>query len=439
MNEKQNSKQRAFSLLKTIGSTAVKAGNEALRKKLHMKEDESFSMSGAALRLTKGLDELKGAAMKVGQMLSMMDDNMLPKGWKEALSKLQAEATARPWKDIEPILLQEYGNLNHFSSIEHEAIHAASIAQVHVAYLKNGQKVALKVQYPGLESNIKSDLISMKKLIKVANIMPNMANYDHLFSAAEDMFKQELDFERERKFYHLFSEKFKDHVDILVPKPIDELCSKQVLVTEWIDGINLQKWMEKQDESPNENTSEARNKIGSLMLEVIFTEILLLNHIQSDPNPGNFLVTKDNQLVLLDFGATQILSEDLVNGYTKLCLAGLDENRGDVLRYAKKIGFLETGDSDEIRNCFYKIFHLALEPFGGESYHWESCALTKRLNAESFTFMKLTKFRAPSGEILFMNRRLAGNLIMLEKLGCVFSGRQIFQNLLKEREKQCLL
>lgn len=430
MNDKQNPKQRAFSLLKTIGSTAVKAGNEALRKKLNMGDDESFSISQAALRLTKGLDELKGAAMKIGQIMSMMDENLLPKGWKEALSKLQSEATPRDWSEIAPILRAELGNLEAFSVIDKEAVYAASIAQVHSAYLKNGKKVAIKIQYPGLEENIKSDLVSMKKLIKVANVMPNMANYDHLFDAAEDMFKQELDFEREKNFYKLYHEKFEENPDIFVPRPIEDLCTKRILVTEWVEGTNLQKWI---DSSTDESS---RNKVGALMLEVIFKEILLINHIQSDPNPGNFLVTKDNKLALLDFGATQSLSSELIENYVNLFQAGLKQNRSDILRFAKKMGYIQTGDSDEVRESFVKILQLALEPFLEETYCWLNCSLTKRINAETFVFMKLTKYRAPSGEILFMNRRLAGNLMMMEKLGPTFPAREVFLNILHEFQNQ---
>jgi aarF domain-containing kinase len=404
-DKNNNSKQRAFSLLKTIGSTALKAGNEALRKKLNMSDEEDFSISKAALRLTKGLDELKGAAMKIGQMLSMMDEHLLPKGWKEALSKLQAEATPRPWAEIEPLLIAEFGNLNAFSSIDKEAVHAASIAQVHTAVLKNGTKVAVKIQYPGLEKNIKSDLASMKKLIHVANIMPNMANYDHIFSAMEKMFKQELDFEREKKFYDLYHEKFKNNEDIVVPQTIAGLCSKTILVTEWVEGVNLQRWMDANLNHP------CKNKIGALLLEVVFTEILLLNQIQSDPNPGNFLVTKDNKLALLDFGATQTLSQEL--------------------------GYIETGDTDEVRDSFVRIIQLVLEPFLNDTYSWLDCSLTKRIHAESFVFMKQTKYRAPSGEILFMNRRLAGNLMMMEKLAPSFAAREIFLRLLQEREDAC--
>ncbi len=274
--------------------------------------------------------------------------------------------------------------------------------------------------------------MSMKKLIRVANIMPNMTNYDHLFTAAEEMFKQELDFEREKKFYKLYRKSFKHNKNIVIPNPVEEFCTKKILVTEWVDGVNLQKWLEAQEEK---NSSKAKNKIASLMFDVIFTEILLLNHIQSDPNPGNFLVTKDNKLVLIDFGATQALSFNLVENYVNLFRAGLKKNRGEVLRYAKKMSFIETADSDEIRNSFLNIFYLALEPFLEDSYSWEDCNLSKRINSETFVYMKKTKFRAPSGEILFMNRRLAGNLIMLEKLGSNFSARDIFLKILEEFQK----
>ncbi len=428
----QDSKKRAFSLLKTIGSTAIKAGQEAVKKKLSSFQESDFSISHAAQRLARGLDDLKGAAMKMGQLLSMLDDSILPKGWKDALSKLQENATPRPWSEIEPILLEAYGNLDEFSYIDTQAVYAASIAQVHKATLKNGQDVAIKVQYPGLENNIRSDLESMRKLIKLANILPNLGNYDHVFQAAEILFRQELDFIQERDFYHLYNAHFQSNKNVIIPVPIDELSHKNILVTSWIEGISLHKWIESfhAKETKNSQDIETRDALGQTLLEVIFSELMHLKHVQSDPNPGNFLVTPQGKLALLDFGATQKLSPDIVTNYTKLLLAGLDENREEMTTVATNLEFLKPEDSPETKENFLKIMSIIMEPFIPEHYSWENVRLTQRINEASLVFMKQTKFRAPCGEVLFLNRRLAGNVIMLEKLGPTTHSKHIFSNLL---------
>ncbi|WP_186645185.1 ABC1 kinase family protein [Fluviispira vulneris] len=433
MREKNSSKSRALSLIRTIGSTALKAGNEAIQKKLSKLSEGDSPISEAALRLVKGLDDLKGAAMKVGQILSMVDEKMLPPGWKEALSKLQANATAKDWSFIEPILLKAFGNLDDFEYIEERAVHAASIGQVHKARLKDGTYIALKVQYPNLEKSVKSDLQNMKRLINLANIMPNMANYDHTFEAVEKLFLEELDFIREKNFYELYKENFSNNPNIIVPKTISHLCRKNILATEWIQGENLQQWMTRNQSEMHSDIEliKKRDKIGFLLLDLVFKEIITFKHIQSDPNPGNFLITEDCKLVLLDFGATQKLSSDLIQNYAELCRVSLAEDKENIINVAVKMGFLFTDDSNEIKESFLRIMQLAMEPFIHESYSWRNCDMLKRINSESFHLMKLTKFRAPASEIIFMNRRLGGNLIMMEKLGATVFARELFVNILQ--------
>ncbi|APJ04102.1 ABC1 kinase family protein [Silvanigrella aquatica] len=432
MSEDNSPKSRAFSLIKTLSSTALRAGNEALKRRLNKSDELDSFMSDAALRLVKGLDELKGAAMKVGQLLSMVDESILPPGWKSALSKLQSQATAKDWSYIEPIILKEFGNLDGFSFIEKEAVHAASIGQVHKAQLKDGTFVALKVQYPGLEKSVKSDLKNMKKLINIANFMPNMDNYDHVFDAVEMLFIQELDFIREKNYYDFYYEKFKNNKNIIIPKTIPEFCTKNVLTTQWIDAECLQLWLNKnaKDIHTNPLLIEKRDKLGALLLEVVFTEIFQLNHIQSDPNPGNFLVTENADLVLLDFGATQELSSELIQNYSDLTLSAIQKNKFEIVKAAKKMGFLSRGDQPEAKESFLRAMDIAIEPFLNEKYSWKDANQLKRTHAESVDFMRSTKFRAPSPEVLFINRRLAGNLLIMESLGATVFAREILNRIL---------
>ena len=409
---------------------------EALKRKMNQSENNTSFISEAALRLVKGLDDLKGAAMKVGQLLSMVDENILPPGWKEALSKLQSQATAKDWSFIEPILIKEFGNLDGFNYIEPKAVHAASIGQVHKGCLKDGTIVAIKVQYPNLAKSVKSDLQNMKKIVKIANIMPNMSNYDQVFEAVETLFIQELDFLREKNYYDIYLEKFKDNPNIIVPKTISNFSTKHVLTTEWIEAESLQQWINKHAKSMHTDPEiiKKRDKLGITLLELVFTEIFQLKHIQSDPNPANFLVTENADLVLLDFGATQELNNELIENYAKLTTTGIEKNQFELIKAAKKMGFLTRHDSLVAKESFLKIMNVVLEPFSTAHYSWKNCQLSKRTNLESLTFMKQTNYRPPTPEIIFMNRRLGGNLLIMEELGATVSAKEILYRILNKNE-----
>ncbi len=436
LNEANSPKSRALSLIRTISSTALRAGNEALKRKLNKSGKTDSFMSDAALRLVKGLDDLKGAAMKVGQLLSMVDENILPPGWKDALSKLQSQATAKDWSFIEPILLKEFGNLEGFLYIQPQAVHAASIGQVHKACLKDGTIVAIKVQYPDLEKSVKSDLHNMKKIVKIANFMPNMDNYDQVFEAVELLFMQELDFIREKSYYDFYLEKFKNHPNIIVPKTISNYSTRNILTTEWIEAESLQQWLNKYSKTMHTDPDliKKRDKLGAILLELVFTEVFLLKHIQSDPNPANFLVTLDADLALLDFGATQELHPELIENYSKLTQAALEKNQFELIKTAKKMGILNRGDPHEAKESFIKLMDIAIEPFLTNSYSWMNCHQLKRTNMESLNFMRYTKFRTPSPEMIFINRRLGGNLLIMEKLGATVFAKDILCRILNKNE-----
>jgi aarF domain-containing kinase len=425
-------KSRTLSLIRTIGSTAVKAGSEALRRK--MGAEDSVDISAAALRLTKGLDELKGAAMKLGQMLSIADDEeILPRGWKLALSKLQSEATPKDWSFIEPLLRQALGDLDKFQSIEHTAVHAASIGQVHRAILKNGKNVALKIRYPNLKESVHSDLENLKRLTRFANILPTNGNYDSVFEQVERIFLQELDFESERKYFEFYANAFKDNPRILVPQVITECCGEGVLATEWVDALNLTQWIAAHSGAEFEIQ---RNKLGTTILELILRELLELKTIQSDPNPANFLVTPEGRLVLLDFGATQKISTELSHTYRDLLLSCLRGTKAEVIEFSKKGGFLFASDSDVVTDNFVNMLMLAVEPFVNNRYEWQGCQLAKRIKQAGIKYATSSKMRAPPSEVIFVNRRILGNQMMMESLGPTILTRDLlFQILGKESSR----
>jgi aarF domain-containing kinase len=421
-----DSRKRALSLLRTLGSTAVRAGGEKLKRSLSGTPAESILESAAALRLAQGLDELKGAAMKMGQMLSLADDNVLPKPWREALSRLQSNASARPWTDIKPVIEEALNGEWPFDQIDEQAVHAASIGQVHKAKLKSGLQVAVKVRYPGLENSVHSDLENIRRVLSLANILPAKTNYDEIFNRVETLFLQELNFLEEQKYYKLYRERFTNSSEIIIPAIVEEYSNQNILISEWIEGTNLKDWISNNG-APDvaKELVATRDKIGSVLLDLLFFEIFENGFIQSDPNPANFLVTPDGRLCLLDFGATEELNETLRTNYRELSQACLFGTRNDILKVGERMNLILDSDNEKARDAFVQMMAVTCEPFIHNIFSWKNCQLTMRLKDKILAFATSTRLRPPPAELMFLNRRILGTQMLLEKLGPSIQARSI--------------
>ncbi|MEN9530671.1 MAG: hypothetical protein RI932_2544 [Pseudomonadota bacterium] len=426
MSTETDARKRALSLLRTLGSTAVRAGSEKIKRKLSGTPAEDFLHSGAALRLARGLDDLKGAAMKMGQMLSLADDTVLPKPWRDALSRLQSDATARPWNEIRPLIESALEGDWPFEQIDEKALHAASIGQVHKARLRDGTPVAVKVRYPGLEQSVRSDLENIRRVLLLANVLPAKADYDELFARVEALFLQELDFAKERDFYLFYSKSLSSFENIIVPEVFPALSNEKILVTRWVEGVNLKDWMTRTG-APHVGSSdeEQRDRLGHAMLELLFFEIFDNGFIQSDPNPANFLVTPEGKLCVLDFGATEALSPTLRENYRELCLACMFGTKKDIIAIAEKMQLLFKSDSDDARDSFVQMMTITCEPFVHHYFSWKECQLTRRLKDKILGFAKATLLRPPPAELMFLNRRILGTQMLLENLGPTVRAREV--------------
>ncbi len=404
----------------------MRAGTEKIKKRFNDSGADEFFESAAALRLVKGLDELKGAAMKMGQLLSMADDSVLSKPWREALSRLQSDATSKPWSEIEPILVSALSGRWPFQQIDKTAIHAASIGQVHKGTLLDGTPVAVKIRYPGLESSVRSDLENIQRVLSIANILPSKGNYDELFERVESVFMQELNFAKEMEFYQLYKSKLSPFPRFVVPEVFSDLSNDSLLVTRWIDGTNLKDWMTREG-APHVSAEveSLRDELGHSLLELLFFEIFQHGFIQSDPNPANFLVTTDGKLCLLDFGATEQLSQTLVQNYKTLSRACIFETKLEIIRAAEDMNLLFKTDSEEARESFVHMMAITCEPFTHNYFDWKNCDLTKRLKTKILSFARATSLRPPPAELMFLNRRILGTQLIMESLGPRIRARDI--------------
>jgi aarF domain-containing kinase len=449
--------RRNLSLIRTVGSTAARATGEAIKKKI---SGSALDTSDAAQRLVRGLDELKGAAMKVGQMLSL-EKEMLPPAWQDALSLLQSRSTALPFSAIEPLLRNSLGSLDAFASIEETACHAASMSQVHKAVLKSdGRTVAVKVRYPNLQQHIRDDLRNIQVLLKVAGVA-RKEETNRILKKVEDVFHREMDFQYERSQLSLFSDLLHTESAFRVAKPINELCREDVLVTEWLDGQNIEEWLRQQ-----ERTAAERNQLGTQLVRLILLEIFRYRLIQSDPNPGNFLVLADGRLGLIDFGAAMSLPEALIEPYRKLACASLDGHLSDVVRHAQDVGYLNHGDSKEAEASFTRLMAFVSEPFVHKTYTWSGSrraersrtatddsqggtnsedrsherdqpdsdgpqTLSRRIKDESLRYARHTLLRPPPEDLIFLNRKILGLELFLESLRPTVAARELFEEIVR--------
>jgi predicted unusual protein kinase regulating ubiquinone biosynthesis (AarF/ABC1/UbiB family) len=263
-----------------------------------------------ALKMASTLGEMKGAAMKIGQMASFIDVDFLPPEYREIyqqqLSKLRTHAPAMPWEKVRTVLEEEYDERPErvFASIEEEAFAAASIGQVHRATLHDGTKVAVKIQYPGIADALESDVANMGILVRLARVLAPGLDAKSVASELRERVLEELDYEFEAQNQRAFARAYDGHPFIFVPKVHSRLSRRRVLVTDYVEGRGF-------DEIKDLEQDE-RDIFGEIVFRFCFGSIYHLQHFNADTHPGNYLLMEDGRVAFLDFGMTKRLTNQQI-------------------------------------------------------------------------------------------------------------------------------
>ncbi|RLU01189.1 ABC1 kinase family protein [Ketobacter sp.] len=278
-----------------------------------------------------------GAFLKVGQLLSARAD-ILPKPWVEELRVLQDQASPVPFEEVREVIETELGNTLDalFAEFDPEPIAAASIGQVHQAYLPNGQKVAVKIQRPGLAHIIDLDMTLLKLFTNsIASMLPP-TDLDTITNEIERTIREELDYRCEARAMVEVGDFLRDVPKVTVPRPIPGFTRERVLVSTFIDGKPLMGELDKRQAEGDE--AGLADLLGRL-LDLYLRQVLQAGVFQADPHPGNLLVTADDTLVLLDFGCTMTLSEPFREGYFNVLGAALMGERDTMAKELLAMGF----------------------------------------------------------------------------------------------------
>jgi predicted unusual protein kinase regulating ubiquinone biosynthesis (AarF/ABC1/UbiB family) len=264
-----------------------------------------------ALKLVGALGEMKGAAMKLGQMASFIDTEFLPPEYRELyqeqLAKLRTAAPAMPWKKVSKVLEEEYEGRplsDLFAGIEEEAFAAASIGQVHRAELLDGRHVAVKIQYPGVAEALEADLRNAGTIVRLAKAIAPGLDPKAIAKELRERVLEELDYEYEAQNQRTFARAYRDHPFVYVPDVYTRLSRRRVLVTELVEGIGFEEVKELGDEE--------RSRFGEIVFRFAFGSIYHLRHFNADTHPGNYILMEDDRVAFLDFGMTKKLDGEQI-------------------------------------------------------------------------------------------------------------------------------
>jgi predicted unusual protein kinase regulating ubiquinone biosynthesis (AarF/ABC1/UbiB family) len=296
-----------------------------------------------ARRLADGFVALRGVFIKTGQVLSV-SGTFLPVAYGEALAALQDKVPARPFREVRQRLVEAFGGdaLSRFGSFVQHSVAAASLAQVHRATTRDGRPLAVKVLYPDIERLIRIDLGVLRSLLPVVKRLLPISRVERVLDQLAAMLARETDYVHERQNIERVRAIFAGRSDVVIPEVEAELTNAGVLSMSFESGVKI-------------NDREALAQIGvepeavaKLLVGCYFTMLFQHRVFHADPHPGNFLVRGGPQLVILDYGAVEEVTEKLQQGMKRVVLGVMTKNDEEILRGLEHMGFVAEGGDREL-------------------------------------------------------------------------------------------
>lgn len=373
---------------------------------------------GNARRVTDQLAHMRGAAMKVGQLLSMDAGEMLPAELAAILARLRADAEPMPPAQLRRVLDGAWGPgwLSRFKRFDVRPIASASIGQVHRAQTKDGRDLAIKVQYPGVRDSIDSDVDNVAALMRLSGLVPGRLDVKPLLAEAKRQLHEEADYRREAAQMRRFGELLAGRAGFVVPVPQDDLSGGEVLAMDYVDSLPI----EVLEDAPQEVRDDVAARLIGLVLEELFT----FNLMQTDPNFANFRwqAATENEfggrVVLLDFGAARSFPDGLAAKFRDVVRAGIAGEPEEMLRAMEAMGYLPEGLSDAHRRDVLALADLAFLPLrAGGVYDFGRRDLVAELRDRGMALgMDRDLWHVPPPEVLFLHRKFGGLYLLVARL-----------------------
>ncbi|MCH6232808.1 ABC1 kinase family protein [Cognataquiflexum rubidum] len=403
-------------------STGAKVGGNYMKH--YAKKVVNPSMTNEQLHtdnatdIYNSLSQMKGSALKIAQMMSM-DKNLLPRAYQDKFTMAQYSAPPLSYPLVVKTFQKSFGKSpdQMFDTFTRSAVNAASIGQVHQA-TKNGKKLAIKIQYPGVADSVTSDLRLVRPFaLRLLNM--NEIELDHYMGEVEERLIEETDYLLEVKRSREISEACGHIPNLKFPIYYDDLSAERIITMDWISGKHIKEWM---DTNPSQ---ESKNQIGQALWDFYHHQVHNLKQVHADPHPGNFIIQEGDQLGIIDFGCVKVIPEDFYQGYFALIKKELLINQKDLDQIFYDLEFISDKDTETEKSFFKGIFtemisllgkpfHVEKFDFADDDFFNEIFLLGERISNDKM-FRKSRQARG-SRHGLYINRTYFGLYNLLNQL-----------------------
>jgi predicted unusual protein kinase regulating ubiquinone biosynthesis (AarF/ABC1/UbiB family) len=364
-------------------------------------------------RITDELARLRGAAMKMGQLISMDSGEFLPPEIGQIMARLRDDAQSMPPKQLKTVLDRNWGPgwLAKFERFDVRPIAAASIGQVHRARLKDGRDLAVKVQYPGVRASIDSDVDNVGTLMRLSGLVPAHLDIASLLGEAKRQLHEEADYLREAGNLAEFGRLLADAPEFQVPGLDAGLTTTDVLAMEFLPGQPI--------EALADADQPLRDRVMTRMIALVMRELFEFGLMQTDPNFANYRWNAETgRIVLLDFGATRAVPPAVADAYHRLMCSGLAGNRSEAQAAALAIGLFGADTDAGSQARVIDMFEAAFAPIAaGAVFDFSTTDVAASLREDGLALAQDRNFwHLPPADTLFLQRKFGGLFLLGSRL-----------------------
>ncbi len=416
--------QGRFNRFRKLAGLSAQLGADVLKngaKRLVGQEPELLSKA-AAEKLVTTLGELKGAAMKLGQVVSM-DTELLAPEVRQVIARLQNEAPPMPYEVVARVLREELGDAPEvlFREFDRTPLAAASLGQVHRAVLRDGRPVAVKVQYPGIAATLSGDMDNLGLVVNTLSKASRLADGTAYFQELREELLLETDYRREAGLCTAFARGVARLPELKVPAVIPERTTGRVLTLELLQGRTLKDWV------VSGPSAGERFRVARQLLLAIYGPFFTVGEMHADPHPGNFMVLEDGRLGLLDFGSNKRFSPRFVDANRRMFLHAVRLESMDVMGLSREVGFTSELPDAEAAELIQEVLHIAGRPMRTTPYDYATCSITRDMKLHfARNAARFLKIRPPAEAVMFF-RSTGGLAQNLRLIGARGDFRAVFQ------------
>lgn len=385
---------------------------------------------GNVSRVADQLAHLRGAAMKLGQMISMDAGDLLTPELAQIMSRLRERGYRMPPAQLQAVLAKQWGRdwRTRFARFEPSPIAAASIGQVHRATTHDGRLLAIKVQYPGVAESIDADVDNVATLLRISGMLPPALDIGPLLSAAKLQLKEEADYLREGEQMERFAALLEGSPGFVVPRLDPEFTTPRVLAMSFVPGAPI--------ETLEDASQVERDRVMQMLMRLVLRELFEFGMMQTDPNFGNYRYQPDTgRLVLLDFGAARSVDPATITAYDRLLRAGLSGDKDQVKQAAIAAGITThdmTSRHGEVLDRMIGVILNELNKPG--AFDFGDRAFVGLLREDGMAVASdRAAWHLPPADMLFVQRKISGTALLAARLKARVDVRSLVAEQLQAR------